>query len=457
MSARVLDRNGWFEVPANPLSKAGVFPYKGSSINAPDPNKTYMVYRPAEELANPETINSFRLVPFVIDHTMLAGPNSEKPGYVPAEQKGVHGVIGDNIYFNAEDNTLYGNLKCFSTSAPKAMANGKVDLSLGYHCQYIYAPGIAPDGTAYEYVQRNMRGNHVALVADGRCGDDVSVMDELTICFDEKDIIPMASLKVRNPKAYNAAIKSIISAYGTKAKAKFPKAKLTVATMDAADEEAVASEPSLSDVAELLGDVLPAIAEINSTMADAMAPPDDGMEDEMEPEMDAAGAPVMDEAGKPKMKPVMDAATGKPKRVAKKVPPVPAATADKAPVMDGKAMDAAIDAAVKKAVAPLNAKIAALETGKSVMTEIAQRNALALKVSEHTGTFDHSEMTVTDVAKYAIAKLEIPTQAGQEVTSVAAWLHARGTIKPQMIATGDAAINPKSSVSAFLNGGKKTA
>jgi len=43
VTARVVDRNGWFEVPRNPLSKAGVFLYKGASIQAPDPEATYRI------------------------------------------------------------------------------------------------------------------------------------------------------------------------------------------------------------------------------------------------------------------------------------------------------------------------------------------------------------------------------------------------------------------------------
>jgi len=49
-SAREVDTNGWFEVKNNPLSKVGVFPYRGIQLpNAPDPNAIYQVYRPAEE------------------------------------------------------------------------------------------------------------------------------------------------------------------------------------------------------------------------------------------------------------------------------------------------------------------------------------------------------------------------------------------------------------------------
>ncbi len=441
----MVDRNGWFEIPGNPLSKAGVFPYPGSTLNAPDPTKTFMVYRPAEELADPETIDSFRLVPLVDNHHMLGDPDL-KPGYMPPEKKGVHGVIGDKVYYDAATQTLRGNLKVFSSSLADAIDAGKKDLSLGYHCNYLPIPGVAPDGTPYDYVQRRMRGNHVALVADGRCGDEISVMDSVTVTFDEKDFVEMPeSLRKRNLRAHTALVKQAVGRYAAAAQKRFPKAKITVATMDAADEEAVASEPGLSDVADILSDVLPQIADINSAIADAVAP-DDGMEDEMEPEMDATGAPVMDEKGKPKMKPVMDAATGKPKRVPKKPP----AAAEP----DAKAMDAAIE----RHLAPVRQKIAALETGgmKSIVSEINKRNALANQISEMVGTFDHAEMTLSEVAKYGVAKLNIPTQDGQEVSAITAYIAGRKAVAPTRPIQGNGmdGLDGGSPLAQYLNGKK---
>ena len=63
MTARVEDINGWQEVKGNPLSKVGVFPYSGKTINLPglEPDKFYNVLRPAEELSSEECIKSFQL------------------------------------------------------------------------------------------------------------------------------------------------------------------------------------------------------------------------------------------------------------------------------------------------------------------------------------------------------------------------------------------------------------
>ena len=69
MTSRTVDGNGFVTVAANPVTRAGVFPYLGRSIpGAPEPDKVYMVYRPAEELADPECIASFNNLPITDDH-----------------------------------------------------------------------------------------------------------------------------------------------------------------------------------------------------------------------------------------------------------------------------------------------------------------------------------------------------------------------------------------------------
>jgi len=182
-SHRKKDGNGFIEIKGNPLTKVGVFPYLGAQIGAPDKGKIYQVYRPAEELDNEETIKSFRLLPFINNHEMLG------EGFTPAEQKGVQGAVGDEVYF--EYPYLKGNLKIYGENIKEAIDSGKVDLSAGYRCKYEKSSGTF-DGKKYDYIQRAIRGNHIALVDEGRSGADVSVMDSLPIEIKEN---PMEETK----------------------------------------------------------------------------------------------------------------------------------------------------------------------------------------------------------------------------------------------------------------------
>lgn len=167
-----IDHNDYWYIKDNPLSKVGVFPYLGYQISEElKPDKIYQVLRPEEELNKEETLSSFKLIPIVDDHTMLGS----KPGMQPAEEKGVHGVVGDEVYF--KDGIIYGDLKIFSESLKEEIENGKKELSMGYFCDYDLTPGEYK-GVHYDAMQRNLKMNHLALVDEGRMGADVRVLDQ---------------------------------------------------------------------------------------------------------------------------------------------------------------------------------------------------------------------------------------------------------------------------------------
>lgn len=184
MTARKTDGNGWYEIRSNPLSKVGVFPYSGSQIGG-EPGKIYQVYRPEEELSNSETLDSFKLLPFIDDHVMLGSPEK---GLTPAEQKGIEGVIGEEVYY--KDGILYGNIKVFSENLADLIEGGKKQLSAGYRCIYEIVSGVW-NGIQYDAIQRKIRGNHLALVMEGRMGPEVAVLDKFSFTFDTKEIEEM--------------------------------------------------------------------------------------------------------------------------------------------------------------------------------------------------------------------------------------------------------------------------
>ena len=187
MDKREYDTNGWYEIKDNPLSVVGVYPYMGRSISSECiQDHLYGVYRPESELSSQDCIDSFKLIPWIDDHVMLG---SEDAGLTPSEQKGVQGVIGQDVYFDGT--TLRGNIKVFSEAMANLIANGKKELSCGYRCRYEYSPGVY-NGQEYQYVQRDIRGNHLALVENGRMGPDVAVLDHLTFTIDSKEFQPMA-------------------------------------------------------------------------------------------------------------------------------------------------------------------------------------------------------------------------------------------------------------------------
>ncbi len=147
-SARTYDINLWPEIQGNPLTKAGVFQYSGRQIHSSlEPDKLYNVLRPAEELQDAECIESFKLIPFIDDHAMLG----HKKGNMPADSKGIQGVVGEDVYY--EHPYLKGNLVIYGKKAEDKINAGKKDLSAGYHCLFKLQKGVY-NGVSYEPTTR---------------------------------------------------------------------------------------------------------------------------------------------------------------------------------------------------------------------------------------------------------------------------------------------------------------
>ncbi|QRE00515.1 hypothetical protein [Burkholderia phage BCSR129] len=121
------------------------------------------VFRPESTLSDPACIDSFRNVPIINDHEFLG---SQADGLTPAEKKGVEGIVCEDVHY--QGGYLRATLKVFSENMKRLIDSGKDDLSCGYLCEYVHQPGTW-QGQPYEYIQVDMRGNHLALVDQARC------------------------------------------------------------------------------------------------------------------------------------------------------------------------------------------------------------------------------------------------------------------------------------------------
>lgn len=191
-SAQHRDTNGFTLIKGCPLSCEGVFQYSAAQVGLPgDPNRIVNVFRPKEAVSDPAAIETFRNLPLINDHEYLSGKYGDEADAAP-EDKGVDGVLTANVFWEAP--WLRGDLKIFSRSMQKALEDGKKDLSLGFACDFQESPGIW-QGTPYEVVQTNLRGNHLALVATGRV-PGARVLDGL--CFDHLDFTQIPSKEDTN-------------------------------------------------------------------------------------------------------------------------------------------------------------------------------------------------------------------------------------------------------------------
>lgn len=144
------------------LTRAGIFEYRN-----PD-GTVRRELRPAEEVFRPESMRSFAVVPFTDDHPpdMLTAANASQYA---------KGSTGDTIV--RDDDHIRCMIGVFDEATIRKMDAGKLELSGGYTCDVDETPGTHPLWGAYDAVQRNIVGNHVALVDKGRAGTATVRMD----------------------------------------------------------------------------------------------------------------------------------------------------------------------------------------------------------------------------------------------------------------------------------------
>jgi hypothetical protein len=173
-TARHKDSNGYMHVDKSNITKEQVAPYMGDSIPewqelGLDPKKVYNIYRPAEELE--KAVPTFNGLPLMLEHWDM---DADTIGSV---KEHVVGSLGTDANYEAP--YLTNSITIIDAKAIEAVENGTFkELSAGYTCKLDMTGGIF-DGQAYDGVMREIKGNHVALVPEGRAGHDVKVADSL--------------------------------------------------------------------------------------------------------------------------------------------------------------------------------------------------------------------------------------------------------------------------------------
>lgn len=336
---REIDGNGYVTVYDNPIICAGVFQYKGSQLPDADPEKIYNVYRPIEEITTDEALKSFVGLPIINDHEMLGDKYGKG-----AEERGVHGSTLENIKTAGKD--VLANLRIFSRTLKGLIDNGKKALSLGYSCRYEKSSGIF-ENMPYDYIQRNIRGNHLALVHQGRNG---TVVLDNHIVFDEFDLI-------LDNKEFNMADEDM----------KKPDMPEKVEGAKDSDTETGEKEMSVAELTAAIKSLMPLV----------------GMVEELRGAKKETTEMALDKD-----------------------------TEEKEEKME-KAMDASDVTNIVKSVGV-----------KSLMGEVAKRDALAKELINHVGTFDYSAMDSNDVAEYGVKKLELNAEKGTEHAVLGGFLAA---------------------------------
>lgn len=169
-SQRTTDENGFLHVGASHITKAAVNPYYGREVPGwqeagLDPEAVYYGLRDPEELQ--ASLETWAGLPLHIEHHIDSADEPQKLTRV--------GAVGTGAVWNPP--YVDAPLTVWDRAAIDAIEDGSFrELS----CAYRYDPDFTPgsyEGIPYDFIMRNIRGNHVALVEDGRAGPDVVVAD----------------------------------------------------------------------------------------------------------------------------------------------------------------------------------------------------------------------------------------------------------------------------------------
>lgn len=191
-SSRESDQNGFLLIRGCPLSREGVYEYAAKQVypaghpQMGDPNRIIGVYRPDSAIREQAAIDSFKSIPFINEHEMLAGSQetAKHPNDVAPEEKGIDGVLTDNVWYDENDGWLKGDVKAFSRKAQQDIEDGKDNLSLGFSCLFKLEEGSFK-GKDYEVIQYHLRGNHLASVDEARV-EGARILDAR--CFDSANL-----------------------------------------------------------------------------------------------------------------------------------------------------------------------------------------------------------------------------------------------------------------------------
>lgn len=145
-----------------PITRPGVFPYQRQD------GTVQMEAKLPDEIFSDRTIYSARSKPVTDEH-----PN--EPVTIDNHQQYSKGMSHTDS--RVEDLKLYVSLTITDKDLIQKVYDGKREISIGFMSDVVAETG-AYNGQNYEYVQRNIEINHIAIVDQGRAGPEVAIRSD---------------------------------------------------------------------------------------------------------------------------------------------------------------------------------------------------------------------------------------------------------------------------------------
>jgi len=192
---RTLTDAGQMHVPCK-FAKTGTQLYTAKQLCLvdEDPNKIIAVLRDEADVFDEKSIETFRSAPVTIGHPK--DENGENLKLTVDNAKELQVGMLEGMPTRDED-TLGGILVLTTVEAIDALEGGTQELSAGYTCDIEEVDG--------KYYQRNIKANHIAIVAKGRAGSSCRISDEADLHI--ADELLATQTKVLELEASNEAVK----------------------------------------------------------------------------------------------------------------------------------------------------------------------------------------------------------------------------------------------------------
>ena len=163
---------GYLDVHAN-ISRSGIYEYQAGELGIidKDPAQIIRVLRTDEEVFNKSSMQSFAKKPVTDNHppTMVDSGNNRYYGI---------GQSGEVIV--KDGNSLSASLLITDKDAVQKIKDGTVELSCGYQADIMLESGNDAKFGPFDAIQKNIRGNHIAIVEKGRAGSSCKIKDKKT-------------------------------------------------------------------------------------------------------------------------------------------------------------------------------------------------------------------------------------------------------------------------------------
>ncbi|GHU70652.1 hypothetical protein FACS1894184_16400 [Clostridia bacterium] len=159
-----------------PIARTGTYEYRADELGL-EGERMVKVHRTPEEVFNNTAIASFESKPVTLGHPFGVVTPDNANAYIKGHVRNIKRGIDD------EDDLLIADLVITDASLITQIKEGLREVSCGYDCLY--------DDNGSGYMQTQIRGNHVAVVEQGRAGDRVAIRDAAP---------PIAEPNMLNPK-----------------------------------------------------------------------------------------------------------------------------------------------------------------------------------------------------------------------------------------------------------------